>query len=150
MLDEVIEYLKQLQAQVQMMNRMNMHPMMLPMTMQQLPMSMMAPMGMGMGMGIGIGMGMDMNTINRSNMAGMSPVLHPTAFMPITSWDGSSDRLQASSGPVMPDPLSTFLACQPQVNFPEFSDSSAYLSYLSDKKTLVCCCLSSRTSPVSN
>ncbi|KAF5446201.1 hypothetical protein F2P56_031845 [Juglans regia] len=114
MLDEVIEYLKQLQAQVQMMSRMNMHPMMLPMTMQQLPMSMMAPMGMGMGMGIGIGMGMDMNTINRSNMAGISPVLHPTAFMPITSWDGSSDRIQATSGAVMPDPLSTFLACQPQ------------------------------------
>ncbi|XP_042956449.1 transcription factor UNE10 isoform X3 [Carya illinoinensis] len=114
MLDEVIEYLKQLQAQVQMMSRMNMHPMMLPMTMQQLPMSMMAPMGMGMGMGIGIGMGMDMNTINRSNMAGISPVLHPSAFMPITSWDGSSDRIQATSGAVMPDPLSTFLACQPQ------------------------------------
>ncbi|KAJ4727195.1 Transcription factor like [Melia azedarach] len=53
MLDEVIEYLKQLQAQVQMMSRMNMPPhMMLPMTMQQqLQMSIMAPMGMGMGMG---------------------------------------------------------------------------------------------------
>lgn len=132
MLDEVIEYLKQLQAQVQMMSRMNMHPMMLPMTMQQLPMSMMAPMGMGMGMGIGIGMGMDMNTINRSNMAGISPVLHPSAFMPITSWDGSSDRIQATSGAVMPDPLSTFLACQPQVNFPyfpDFFDISAYSSH---------------------
>ena len=51
MLDEVIEYLKQLQAQVQMMSRINMPPMMLPMAMQQqLQMSMMAQMGMGMGM----------------------------------------------------------------------------------------------------
>ncbi|KAL4361395.1 hypothetical protein GQ457_04G032620 [Hibiscus cannabinus] len=54
MLDEVIDYLKQLQAQVHMMNRMNIPPMMLPMAMQpQLPMPMMAPaMGMGMGMGM--------------------------------------------------------------------------------------------------
>lgn len=45
MLDEVIEYLKQLQAQVNMMSRMNMSPMMLPLAMQQqqLQMSMMAP-----------------------------------------------------------------------------------------------------------
>ncbi|KAE8038660.1 hypothetical protein FH972_011141 [Carpinus fangiana] len=116
MLDEVIEYLKQLQAQVNMMSRMNMQPMMMPMAMQQLPMSMMAPLGMGMGMGIGLGMGMDINTINRPSIAGISPVLHPTAFMPITSWDGSGgDRLQAAtSAAVMPDPLSAFLACQSQ------------------------------------
>lgn len=117
MLDEVIEYLKQLQAQVQMMNRMNMQPMMLPMTMQQqLQMSMMAPLSMGMGIGMGMGMGvMDMNTIGRPNIAGISPVLHPSAFMPMTSWDGSGDRLQAASSTVMPDPLSAFLACQSQV-----------------------------------
>lgn len=118
MLDEVIEYLKQLQAQVQMMSRMSMPPMMLPMAMQQqLQMSMMAPMGMGMGMGMGLGMGMDMNNINRSNISGISPVLHPTAFMPMTSWDaGSGDRIQANSPAVMADPFSTFLACQSQVN----------------------------------
>ncbi|KAK7813442.1 transcription factor une10, partial [Quercus suber] len=118
MLDEVIEYLKQLQAQVQMMSRMSMPPMMLPMAMQQqLQMSMMAPMGMGMGMGMGLGMGMDMNNINRSNITGISPVLHPTAFMPMTSWDaGSGDRIQATSPAVMADPFSTFLACQSQVN----------------------------------
>ncbi|KAK9910898.1 hypothetical protein M0R45_034834 [Rubus argutus] len=64
MLDEVIEYLKQLQAQVHMISRMNMPAMMLPMAMQQqLQMSMMAPRHMGMG--IGMGMGMDMNTIGR-------------------------------------------------------------------------------------
>ena len=61
MLDEVIEYLKQLQAQVQMVSRMNMQPMMLPMALQQqLQMSMMAPISMGMaGMGMGMGMGME-------------------------------------------------------------------------------------------
>ncbi|OMO69522.1 hypothetical protein CCACVL1_19455 [Corchorus capsularis] len=119
MLDEVIEYLKQLQAQVNMMSRMNMPPMMLPMTMQQqLQMSMMAPMGMGMGMGMGMaGMGvMDMNSMGRPNMSGISPVM-PNPFMTMTSWDGSGDRLQAAaaaSAAVIPDPLSAFLACQSQ------------------------------------
>lgn len=124
MLDEVIEYLKQLQAQVQMMSRMNIQPMMLPMPMQQLPMSMMAPLGMGMGMGIGLGMGMDINTINRPNITGISPVLHPAAFMPMTSWDGSGgDRLQAAtSAAVMPDHLSAFLACQSQVRMSDSVD----------------------------
>ena len=125
MLDEVIEYLKQLQAQVQMVSRMNMQPMMLPMALQQqLQMSMMAPISMGMaGMGMGMGMGMgvvDMNTLAaRSNITGVSPVLHPTAFMPMTTWDGSNshERLPtaAPSATVMPDPLSAFLACQSQV-----------------------------------
>lgn len=135
MLDEVIEYLKQLQAQVQMMSRMNMQPaaMMLPMTMQQLPMPMMAQMGMGMGMGFGMGtMGVDMNNTNhRSNITGgISPhVLHPThaAFMPIASWpDASSDRFQATShAAVIPDPLSTFLSCQSQVKFSKFGGNAS-------------------------
>lgn len=123
MLDEVIEYLKQLQAQVHMISRMNMPAMMLPMAMQQqLQMSMMAPrhMGMGIGMGMGMGMDMNMNTIGRPNMAGVPPVLHPTAFMPMASWDGSAsgaERLQAASTNIMPDHLSAFLACQSQVKF---------------------------------
>ncbi|KAJ4827654.1 hypothetical protein Tsubulata_008276 [Turnera subulata] len=112
MLDEVIEYLKQLQAQIQMMSRMNMQPMMMPMAMQQqLQMSMMAPMSM-MGMGVGV---MDMNAMGRPNISGMPPLLHPTPFVPMpASWDGSGDRLQAASTTVMPDPLSAFLACQSQ------------------------------------
>ncbi|KAF2315393.1 hypothetical protein GH714_039103 [Hevea brasiliensis] len=118
MLDEVIEYLKQLQAQVQMMSRMTMQPLILPMAMQQqLQMSMMAPMNMGMGVGMGMaGVNvMDMNLVARPNIAGLSSVLPPTAFVPMTSWDGSGDRLQsAPSGTVMPDPLSAFLACQSQ------------------------------------
>ncbi|KAL0538187.1 hypothetical protein IC582_027190 [Cucumis melo] len=121
MLDEVIEYLKQLQAQVQMMSRMNM-PMMLPMAMQQqLSMApLMAPMGLGMGMG-GMGMPLGMDHLNmlagRSGLtAGMSPLLHPTAFMPIPTWDGGTctDQLQHSPTTMVADPFSTFLACQQQ------------------------------------
>ncbi|KAG8391614.1 hypothetical protein BUALT_Bualt01G0205700 [Buddleja alternifolia] len=109
MLDEVIEYLKQLQAQVNMMSRMNMSPMMLPLAMQQqLQMSMMAPMGMGMGMGMGLGMGvMDMNSIGRASV-----VPPAAAFMPIASWDNPGDRLPTQ--PTLPDPLSAFFACQSQ------------------------------------
>ncbi|XP_050386463.1 transcription factor UNE10 [Argentina anserina] len=117
MLDEVIEYLKQLQAQVHMISRMTMPAMMLPMAMQQqLQMSMMAPRNMSMG--IGMGMGMDMNNIGLANIAGVPPpVLHPTAFMPMASWDGpasGAERFQAASTSVMPDPLPAFLTCQSQ------------------------------------
>ncbi|PON57733.1 Basic helix-loop-helix transcription factor [Trema orientale] len=113
MLDEVIDYLKQLQAQVQMMSRMNMPAMMLPVALQQqLQMSMMNSMGMGMGMT------MDMNTIGRHNLAGISPILHPTPFMPMTSWDGSGAAdgrlVQPQLAAVVPDPLSSFFACQSQ------------------------------------
>ncbi|CAA2972773.1 transcription factor UNE10-like [Olea europaea subsp. europaea] len=114
MLDEVIEYLKQLQAQVQMMSRMNMSSMMLPLAMQQqLQMPMMSPMGMaGMGMAP---MGMGFMDINTTGRAGMPPVLSPpvAAFMPVPSWDNPGDCLPPTS--VMPtDPLSAFLACQSQ------------------------------------
>ncbi|GFY81160.1 basic helix-loop-helix (bHLH) DNA-binding superfamily protein [Actinidia rufa] len=117
MLDEVIEYLKQLQAQVQMMGRMNMHPsmnMMLPMTtlQQQLQfsaiMAAVAPMGMGMpGMGMGPMGCMDINAIaGRPNIPGIHPVLHPaaTAFMPLTpaSWDGRGPRRPPFHLPCMP------------------------------------------------
>ncbi|KAL2477887.1 Transcription factor UNE10 [Forsythia ovata] len=109
MLDEVIEYIKQLQAQVQMRSRMNMSPMMLPLAMQQqLQMSLMSPMGMvGMGMGF-----MDVNTIGR---AGMPPFLPPppAAFMPVPSWDNPGDCLPPTSV-MTADPLSAFLTCQSQ------------------------------------
>ncbi|KAK9142979.1 hypothetical protein Syun_012379 [Stephania yunnanensis] len=111
MLDEVIEYIKQLQAQVQMMNRLNMPHMMMPLTLQQqLHMSLMARMSMGMGMGL-----MDMNPIGHRNITAIPPILNPATFMPMTSWDATGDpRLQPPSAAVMPDPLSTFLACQTQ------------------------------------
>ncbi|XP_059633911.1 transcription factor UNE10 [Cornus florida] len=111
MLDEVIEYLKQLQSQVNMLSRVNMSSMMLPMTLQQqLQMSMMTPMSMGMGMGMGV---MDMNTMGRPNIAGIPPVIPPAAFMPMASWDSTVDRL-ANPSTVMADPMSAFLACQSQ------------------------------------
>ncbi|MFS7924923.1 putative transcription factor bHLH family [Helianthus anomalus] len=120
MLDEVIEYLKQLQAQIHVMSRMSMSPMMMPLAMQQqqLQMAMMNPMGMGMGMGMGIGMPgvMDLNAIGsgRPNIPGMPPVFHPSTFVPpmMGSWD-----MQAAIGDRVPkqnEPMAAFLACQSQ------------------------------------
>ncbi|TKY73339.1 Transcription factor UNE10 [Spatholobus suberectus] len=61
MLDEVINYLKQLQAQIQIMNMTSMPQMMVPLAMQQqLQMSMLARMGAGLGMGMGM--------VNMNNM----------------------------------------------------------------------------------
>ncbi|KAK4759326.1 hypothetical protein SAY87_022457 [Trapa incisa] len=121
-LDEVIDYLKQLQAQVQMMSRMNMQPMMMAAMQQQLQMSMMAaaPMGLGMGMGaMGMAGIMDMTSLAGPNLSGLppnvpTPIIHPmaaaaastTPFLPMgPPWDGS-----CCNG----DPLSAFLACQSQ------------------------------------
>lgn len=107
MLDEVIEYLKQLQAQIHMMSRVS--PLMLPSAMQQqLHMSMMNPMGLGMEMGMGMG-----------PVPGMPHVLHPSAFIPLAnSWEvaavSAGDRVPAPMA-LMPDPMSAFLACQSQV-----------------------------------
>lgn len=98
MLDEVIDYMKQLQAQVQMMSRMSVPSMnmMMPLSMQQhLQMSMMTPtMAMPMPMGV-----MD---IGRAT--GMLPIMPSSAgFMP---WD-----IQPT-----PDFLSNFFATQSQVS----------------------------------
>ncbi|CAH9096763.1 unnamed protein product [Cuscuta europaea] len=132
MLDEVIEYLKQLQSHIQMMSRMNMSPaaMMFPLAMQQqLQMSMMAPAAAAMGMNMGMGMAgmMDMNNVaGRSNMAAAMPqLLNPAtaagaaaAFLPMAAawWENSAaDRMPAAPATVMPDPLAAaFLACQSQ------------------------------------
>ncbi|XP_024170007.1 transcription factor PIF7 isoform X1 [Rosa chinensis] len=96
MLDEVIKYLEQLQAQVQMMNSMrnNMHPhmnMMMPLGMQQQQhlhqMSVLARMGMTPVVPGSLGMGM----LDVSNMARIAPhqslqqpLIHPTpaSFLP--------------------------------------------------------------------
>lgn len=144
MLDEVIEYLKQLQGQVQMMNRMNMPAaMMMPMTMQQQfqMQSMMASMGMGLGL-VGMGMGItgtcvDVNNIGRPNPntipAAIPPLLHPNLFMPMPTWDASTatadhHRLQT---PLVPaDPLSTFLACQQPMTMDQYSRMAAMYQHL--------------------
>ncbi|XP_019229535.1 PREDICTED: transcription factor UNE10-like isoform X2 [Nicotiana attenuata] len=71
MLDEVINYLKQLQAQVQLMSSVrNMAPqMMMPLGMHQhIQMSLLARMGMGVGLGMGMGM-FDMTALARAAAA---------------------------------------------------------------------------------
>ncbi|KAL0335547.1 UNVERIFIED_CONTAM: Transcription factor UNE10 [Sesamum radiatum] len=83
MLDEVIEYLKQLQAQVQMMsNARNMPQMVVPLGMQQqLQMSLLARMGMGMA---GMGMGMlDVNNLARNLPHPIPPFIHAAAAGPL-------------------------------------------------------------------
>ncbi|EOA21218.1 hypothetical protein CARUB_v10001567mg [Capsella rubella] len=127
MLDEVIEYLKQLQAQVSMMSRMNMPSMMLPMALQQqqqLQMSLMSnPMGLGIGMGMpGLGL-LDLNSMNRAAAAAAAaataPSIHanmmpnPFAAMTSPSWEASSNDTRFQS-PLIPDPMAAFLACSSQ------------------------------------
>ncbi|GAB2223874.1 hypothetical protein Drorol1_Dr00004618 [Drosera rotundifolia] len=121
MLDEVIEYLKQLQAQVHMMSAGNV-PVMMPLAMQQqLQMSLLTRMGMGVGLCMGMGM------LDISNLPGTPPqeltshLLHPsltgtastfvpTPFaVPPAVHQPSSDPGHCSSAP-LPDPYSTLLA----------------------------------------
>lgn len=118
MLDEVIEHLKQLQAQIQFMSKMSsIHQMLLPVARQQMQLSVMAQMGMGMGMGI-----MDMTTMVLSgHPACMLPVVHPSAAMAFfpnmaAAWDGSSDRHGTARPAVVADPMAAFLASQTQVS----------------------------------
>ncbi|KAL5544563.1 hypothetical protein UlMin_008347 [Ulmus minor] len=79
MLDEVIDYLKQLQAQVQMMSSVrNISPqMMFSLGMQQLQMSLLARMGIMGGVGLGMGLGMlDMSSLARTNPQSLPPLIH--------------------------------------------------------------------------
>ncbi|KAK3009221.1 hypothetical protein RJ639_014758, partial [Escallonia herrerae] len=79
MLDEVIDYLKQLQAQVQMMSARSMPQMMMPLGMQQhLQMSLLARMGMGVGLEMGMGM-LDMSNVARAAPQSLPQMIHPNA-----------------------------------------------------------------------
>lgn len=131
MLDEVIEYLKQLQAHVEVMNRMgSFSPMMMPamgmhpqfqmnMMTHMAHMAHMGPMGMGMGM-----MPADVLSLGRAGAGGLPLVMPAPAFLPMIgpgSWGLSSsvptDRMQQPSGgpaAVMPDPFPPSLACPTQ------------------------------------
>ncbi|XP_057826362.1 transcription factor PHYTOCHROME INTERACTING FACTOR-LIKE 15 isoform X2 [Cryptomeria japonica] len=156
MLDEAIEYLKHLQAQLQMMclrNGMNIPPMMMPLGMQQLQMSLLAslgPMGLGMGMaGVGLGMGMgmmDMNSVAAAGRAAMVPMgqpltgtsshaipvsVHPATFIQpnlaaagFPSAPDANDRFQNSA---IVDPYSAFMACQRQSMNMDLYNSMALL-----------------------
>ena len=135
MLDEVIEYLKQLQAQVQMMNNARLMPqIIMPLGVQQhLQMSLLARMGMGLGMGMGMGMGMlDTTSIAHGltpSQAAVPQLIHPTqvtaaasGFMPPAAFvvpqmvpTAVSTQQQgpdqgASTSASLQDPYSTFLA----------------------------------------
>ncbi|CAH8362477.1 unnamed protein product [Eruca vesicaria subsp. sativa] len=120
MLDEVIEYLKQLQAQVCMMSRMNMPSMMLPMAMQQqqqqLQLNLMSSsMGLGLRMGMpGLGL-VDLSSMNRAASA-TAPNMMQNPFVPMTStsWEASSSTDPRFKSPLIPDPMSAFLACSSQ------------------------------------
>ncbi|XP_013693603.2 transcription factor UNE10-like [Brassica napus] len=124
MLDEVIENLKQLQAHVFMMSRMNMPSMMLPMAMQQqqqqLQLNLMSSsMGLGLRMGMpGLGL-VDLSSMNRAATA-TAPNIHanmiqnPFVPMTSTSWDASSSTDPRFQSPLIPDPMSAFLACSLQ------------------------------------
>ena len=113
MLDEVIDHLKQLQAQVQMMSRMSSMNMMMPMAMPQLQMmANMAQMAQMAQMGLGM-----------MNMAGplaqpaypsLAPsMMHsPTPFVPMQPWNAAADRQKQPAAAAVPDAYSAFLACQ--------------------------------------
>ncbi|KAF3795209.1 Transcription factor [Nymphaea thermarum] len=122
-LDEVIEYLKQLQATVQIMSQTNMQQMMMPMNMQQFQMCMLAQMSMGANAGI------------RPGAAGMSPIINPSGFQPpglvaaSLAAAGSCDRLgeRIAGASTLPDPFSGFLACQAQtMNVDPFKMAAMY------------------------
>lgn len=117
MLDEVIDYLKQLQAQVQVMSRMS--SMMMPMAMPQLQMSVMAQMAQMAQMSqMAQGM-MNMGSLAQPGYA-PPPMMHPAPFIPMPSWDASAaagagaaaDRTPQLAAGSMPDAFAAFLACQ--------------------------------------
>ncbi|KAK9742782.1 hypothetical protein RND81_03G197100 [Saponaria officinalis] len=120
MLEEIINHIKQVQSQIQVLSTMGLPSMMTPLAIQQqlLQMSMMTP-PMGMGMGLGMGMNMDqMNQLNieLSNIPGMpSSVLNPAAYMTLAATTGGGDHVTPQPTSMVPtDPLATYLASQSQ------------------------------------
>ncbi|XP_009411572.3 transcription factor UNE10 [Musa acuminata AAA Group] len=137
MLDEVIEYLKQLQAQVQMMSRMSsmmvaaMPQLQMPMVAQLLPHMAQFPQLPHMGL-------MDFASIGRS-VPPVLPLLHPSAFLHLAAtggWDGIGDRRPVGS--VLPDPFSALLACQmaqQPMSLDEYSRMVTLLQHLSQNQS---------------
>ncbi|KAM3409688.1 hypothetical protein ACQJBY_002144 [Aegilops geniculata] len=118
MLDEVIDHLKQLQATVQMMNRMS--SMMMPMAMPQLAqMSVMANMAQMAQMAqMGLGMMNMAGPLAQPAYPGLTqPMMHAsTPFVAIQPWNAGAgaDRQKqpATAAAAVPDAYSAFLACQ--------------------------------------
>lgn len=140
MLDEVIDYLKQLQAQVQAMSRMSSLMMPMGMAMPQLhQMSVMAQMAQMAQMAHTMAQGMmNMGSLAQPGYAGLTPpMMHPPPpFVPMP-WDpaaaaaaattssaagpgpaaaATSLAQQPGGGTAVPDAFSAFLACQAQQN----------------------------------
>lgn len=116
MLDEVIEHLKQLQAQVQMMSRMG--SMMMPMGMAMAPplqmsvMANMAQMAQMAQMGLGM-MNMAAQPAAYPGLASpMNMMQPPNPFVPIQPWDAAGDRQKQPAGIAAVPAYSAFLACQ--------------------------------------
>ncbi|XP_024028159.1 transcription factor PIF7 [Morus notabilis] len=130
MLDEVIEYLKQLQAQVQMMNNVrNMAPPSQPQMMislgmqQQLQMSLLARMEMAMGMGM-----LDMSSMARAAPQSLlPPLIHPNLFAAAVANAGGGPTFapQPFMVPHMvpaqakPNPAAASSTCAPSVPLPD-------------------------------
>ncbi|KAK4432972.1 hypothetical protein Salat_1059400 [Sesamum alatum] len=114
MLEEVIEYMRQLQAQVLTMGRMKMSSMMLPLAMQQ-QLSDVYDASRGNEHWHGDGdVSRDMNAI--SQLGGVPSVIPPTApLMPVPLWDKPGIVCQRRWVHHSQTLLSTFLACQSQV-----------------------------------
>ncbi|GMN54234.1 hypothetical protein TIFTF001_023372 [Ficus carica] len=128
MLDEVIEYLKQLQAQVQMINNVrNMAPappqMVMPLGMQQqLQMALLARMGMAMGMGM-----LDMSSMPRAGSHSLpQSLIHPNPFAAASNSGGGptfvpSPFMVPHMAPAQfkPGPAGAYSACAPSVPLPD-------------------------------
>lgn len=128
MLDEVIEYLKQLQAQVQMMNNVrNMAPappqMVIPLGMQQqLQMALLARMGMAMGMGM-----LDMSSMPRAGPHSLpQSLIHPNPFAAASNSGGGPTFIpppfmvpHMAPAQFKPGPAGAYSACAPSVPLPD-------------------------------
>ncbi|XP_075492007.1 uncharacterized protein LOC142530112 isoform X1 [Primulina tabacum] len=125
MLDEVIEYLKQLQAQVQMLSNARAMPQMLmPLGMQQqLQMSILGRMGIGMGMGP-VGMGIvDVNNFPRNMPQPFTPLLHGTTPLSTTPSFVSPPFYVPSLAPPLTH-LKAKANADINRNMPDFNDSN--------------------------
>ncbi|KAK9056273.1 hypothetical protein SSX86_027363 [Deinandra increscens subsp. villosa] len=108
MLDEVIEYIKQLQSQVNGANTMSMSPMMTSFVMQQqqqqqLHNCLMNSLGMGMRMGMNI-----------SGPYNIPPSFHPSAFMNTPYWNNHSTDQVINANTMAGGPMPAFLAPESQ------------------------------------
>lgn len=122
-LDEVIEYLKQLQAQIQMMSMRNMpQQMMMQMMQQQVQMSMLAGMGLGLGSGPSSGPGLGLLNTNTA-MAARPPVLSSLPQLTVAAPAIAAPfmmpaLIQAHAHPPKPAPASAAIT-NPSVSLPD-------------------------------